>query len=64
MGAYRWYTFGFSLREYLPPHHWYGRFLKLGPVTLTWFEWTNGEYCIELHCMNRLIVAVPDWRLA
>ena len=37
--------------------------LKVGPVSFACFVRSNGWPCFELHFNNRLLLAVPDWRV-
>ncbi len=37
-------------------------FVKLGPLTFCLFRFFDEYWCFEMHWMNRLQLAVPDWR--
>ena len=39
------------------------RFLTLGPAAFALFRLRSGNLCFEIHWRNRLVKAMPDWRV-
>jgi hypothetical protein len=58
--GYRWWTCGYHNQA-----DWdaWNQYLKIGPATVCWWKLSSGHWCIEVHWLNRLLLAVPDWRV-
>lgn len=57
---YKWWTCG---ADRIPcGGYGGGGALKLGPATLVLCRWFPDDWCFELHWMNQLKLAIPDWR--